>query len=206
MVGGAPLNEEFGRAIGADAYCRDAAVAVETAKDFMARKHNQLRAVGLKPWPPRSACSGPVTDALLLAADGRLRQHRPIRGSSTAFLADPRHHIAGAIGGWAGWSASPRRSTTFIPTSPSSSGSTSSASSKAALRRGSPRGSMRALLRSRPARSAAPRPGCSPTAAPAPSRFYESLGGERDGEDRAMFSFALARGGRAMTTCSATPR
>jgi 5-methyltetrahydrofolate--homocysteine methyltransferase len=44
LVGGAPLNEEFGRAIGADAYCRDAAVAVETAKDFMARKHNQLRA------------------------------------------------------------------------------------------------------------------------------------------------------------------
>lgn len=44
LVGGAPLNEEFGRAIGADAYCRDAAVAVETAKDFMARKHNQLSA------------------------------------------------------------------------------------------------------------------------------------------------------------------
>ena len=42
LVGGAPLNEEFGRAIGADAYCRDAAVAVETAKEFMARKHNQL--------------------------------------------------------------------------------------------------------------------------------------------------------------------
>ena len=41
LVGGAPLNEEFGRAIGADAYCRDAAVAVETAKSFMARKHNQ---------------------------------------------------------------------------------------------------------------------------------------------------------------------
>jgi methylmalonyl-CoA mutase cobalamin-binding domain/chain len=40
LVGGAPLNEEFGRAIGADAYCRDAAVAVQTAKDFMARKHN----------------------------------------------------------------------------------------------------------------------------------------------------------------------
>ena len=32
MVGGAPLNEEFGTAIGADAYCRDAAVAAETAK------------------------------------------------------------------------------------------------------------------------------------------------------------------------------
>ncbi|WP_136635622.1 corrinoid protein [Pseudooceanicola onchidii] len=41
LVGGAPLNEEFGRAIGADAYCRDAAVAVETAKSMMARKHNQ---------------------------------------------------------------------------------------------------------------------------------------------------------------------
>ena len=40
LVGGAPLNEEFGRAIGADAYCRDAAVAVETAKDFLARRHN----------------------------------------------------------------------------------------------------------------------------------------------------------------------
>ena len=44
LVGGAPLNEEFGRAIGADAYCRDAAVAVETAKEFVARKHNQMAA------------------------------------------------------------------------------------------------------------------------------------------------------------------
>ena len=42
LVGGAPLNEEFGRAIGADAYCRDAAVAVETAKTWIARKHNRL--------------------------------------------------------------------------------------------------------------------------------------------------------------------
>jgi 5-methyltetrahydrofolate--homocysteine methyltransferase len=42
LVGGAPLNEEFGKAIGADAYCRDAAVAVETAKEFMTRKHNLL--------------------------------------------------------------------------------------------------------------------------------------------------------------------
>ncbi|MEP2782744.1 MAG: B12-binding domain-containing protein [Pseudoruegeria sp.] len=44
LVGGAPLNEEFGKAIGADAYCRDAAVAVETAKEYMARKHNQMAA------------------------------------------------------------------------------------------------------------------------------------------------------------------
>jgi methylmalonyl-CoA mutase cobalamin-binding domain/chain len=32
MVGGAPLNEEFGKAVGADAYCRDAAIATETAQ------------------------------------------------------------------------------------------------------------------------------------------------------------------------------
>ncbi len=38
LVGGAPLNEEFGMAIGADAYCRDAGVAVETALDLIAKK------------------------------------------------------------------------------------------------------------------------------------------------------------------------
>jgi len=37
MVGGAPLNDEFGRAIGADAYCRDAATAVETARELVRR-------------------------------------------------------------------------------------------------------------------------------------------------------------------------
>jgi 5-methyltetrahydrofolate--homocysteine methyltransferase len=35
LVGGAPLNEEFGQAVGADAYCRDAATAVEMAKDLV---------------------------------------------------------------------------------------------------------------------------------------------------------------------------
>ncbi len=45
LVGGAPLNEEFGKAVGADAYCRDAAVAVEMAKDFMTRRHNIRAAV-----------------------------------------------------------------------------------------------------------------------------------------------------------------
>ncbi len=38
LVGGAPLNEEFGAAVGADAYCRDAAVAAETAQALMAKK------------------------------------------------------------------------------------------------------------------------------------------------------------------------
>ncbi len=36
MVGGAPLNEDFAKAIGADAYCRDAAVAAETARELVA--------------------------------------------------------------------------------------------------------------------------------------------------------------------------
>ncbi len=40
LVGGAPLNEEFARSIGADAYCRDASVAVQTAQSFMARRSN----------------------------------------------------------------------------------------------------------------------------------------------------------------------
>ena len=35
LVGGAPLNEEFGTAIGADAYCRDAAVAAEIARSLV---------------------------------------------------------------------------------------------------------------------------------------------------------------------------
>jgi methylmalonyl-CoA mutase cobalamin-binding domain/chain len=44
LVGGAPLNEAFAEAVGADAYCRDAAVAVETAKAWVARRHNQRKA------------------------------------------------------------------------------------------------------------------------------------------------------------------
>jgi methylmalonyl-CoA mutase cobalamin-binding domain/chain len=38
LVGGAPLNETFGKAVGADAYCRDAAMAVETAKQLIAER------------------------------------------------------------------------------------------------------------------------------------------------------------------------
>ena len=38
LVGGAPLNEEFGDAIGADAYCRDAAVASETATKLVSER------------------------------------------------------------------------------------------------------------------------------------------------------------------------
>ena len=45
LVGGAPLNEEFALSIGADAYCRDAAVSVETAKAFMSRRQGSAAAV-----------------------------------------------------------------------------------------------------------------------------------------------------------------
>jgi 5-methyltetrahydrofolate--homocysteine methyltransferase len=44
LVGGAPLNEEFATAIGADAYCRDAAVAAETAKAFVLARRVAARA------------------------------------------------------------------------------------------------------------------------------------------------------------------
>lgn len=41
LVGGAPLNEAFGESVGADAYCRDAAVAVETAKELISQRREQ---------------------------------------------------------------------------------------------------------------------------------------------------------------------
>ena len=44
LVGGAPLNEAFAQSIGADAYCRDAAVAVETAKAMMAKRQGSVAA------------------------------------------------------------------------------------------------------------------------------------------------------------------
>lgn len=42
LVGGAPLNDAFAEEIRADAYCRDAAVGVETAKKMLAIKRGQL--------------------------------------------------------------------------------------------------------------------------------------------------------------------
>ncbi|MEJ1158644.1 corrinoid protein [Prosthecomicrobium sp. N25] len=46
LVGGAPLNEAFAEAIGADAYCRDAAIAVETAKTWMAKRQGSVQSRG----------------------------------------------------------------------------------------------------------------------------------------------------------------
>ncbi len=39
LVGGAPLNDEFGQAVGADAYCRDAGVAADTARRLLDERH-----------------------------------------------------------------------------------------------------------------------------------------------------------------------
>ncbi len=44
LVGGAPLNEEFGEAVGADGYCRDAAVAVDIAKALVSQRRETIQA------------------------------------------------------------------------------------------------------------------------------------------------------------------
>ena len=67
LVGGAPLNEAFAEAVGADAYCRDAAVAVETAKDYVARRHNQCAAA----CPPEPDGRGPHAADRLRRAGAR---------------------------------------------------------------------------------------------------------------------------------------
>ena len=46
LVGGAPLNEAFAESVGADAYCRDAAVAVETAKEMIKARRDREAAAG----------------------------------------------------------------------------------------------------------------------------------------------------------------
>ena len=60
LVGGAPLNEAFAEAVGADAYCRDAAVAVETARALIARRQGSRSHARRTPrreperWRPRT--------------------------------------------------------------------------------------------------------------------------------------------------------
>jgi methylmalonyl-CoA mutase cobalamin-binding domain/chain len=46
LVGGAPLNQEFGDAIGADGYCRDAAVASEMAKELVTARRGSREPAG----------------------------------------------------------------------------------------------------------------------------------------------------------------
>jgi methanogenic corrinoid protein MtbC1 len=51
MVGGAPVNEEFRAAVGADAYCRDAAVAAETAQELVAARRGAAAPAPVDPAP-----------------------------------------------------------------------------------------------------------------------------------------------------------
>lgn len=44
LVGGAPVNAPFAEAVGADAYCRDASVAVTTAKALLEERRNAVTA------------------------------------------------------------------------------------------------------------------------------------------------------------------
>ena len=46
LVGGAPLNDAFAKAIGADAYCRDAAVASEMAKQLVSARRGNPEPAG----------------------------------------------------------------------------------------------------------------------------------------------------------------
>ena len=98
LVGGAPLNEEFGKAVGADAYCRDAAVAVETAKDFMKRKHNRAR-LGLTTTEGRASRRGRFDPDLELRGVPGLAGPCPAMALRRAFdiLADAANGV-GACG------------------------------------------------------------------------------------------------------------
>ena len=44
LVGGAPLNEEFGQAVGADGYCRDSAQAAETGPQRLKERRESIGA------------------------------------------------------------------------------------------------------------------------------------------------------------------
>ena len=44
LVGGAPLNEEFGKAVGADGYCRDAAQAAEMGPQLLKERREAIGA------------------------------------------------------------------------------------------------------------------------------------------------------------------
>ena len=76
LVGGAPLNEEFGKAIGADAYCRDAAVAAETAQALVLARRAAARASCARRRPscsrPRSRSSAPSGPRCSILACGAI--------------------------------------------------------------------------------------------------------------------------------------
>ncbi len=59
LVGGTPLNEEFAKAVGADAYCRDAATCAETARSLLAARRAGA-AGGARPRTPLQHDTAPA--------------------------------------------------------------------------------------------------------------------------------------------------
>ena len=98
LVGGAPLNEAFANAIGADAYCRDAAVTVDTAKALLAKPSgNGAGADGLTmdAGADSAGGSGPTLPS---APDHRLRRlgaRTAVRASREPVRSRRRHMSSG---------------------------------------------------------------------------------------------------------------
>ena len=88
LVGGAPLNEQFAQAVGADAYCRDASVAVETAKAFMAAQAQPAARLRLS----RNRLSLRRKHPAEPAAIQWLGRHRPDHRAWTSTVATDAHH------------------------------------------------------------------------------------------------------------------
>ena len=78
LVGGAPLNEEFGAAVGADAYCRDASIAAETAKTLVVAPVEPV-AERTAPRPLVVACGALARELRTVLAQTARRQRRPLR-------------------------------------------------------------------------------------------------------------------------------
>ena len=87
LVGGAPLNEEFGKAVGADAYCRDAAIAVETAKNLLARGAHPRR---LSTAPARQHMSDTRRGTLIIACGALAREIAALRRANDWSAIDVR--------------------------------------------------------------------------------------------------------------------
>ena len=94
LVGGAPLNEDFGKAVGADAYCRDAAVASETAQALVLARRAAAtalltRSASSRPSGPRCSSSRAVRSRARCSRSSELNgwteRDRPLpsRASST---------------------------------------------------------------------------------------------------------------------------
>jgi methanogenic corrinoid protein MtbC1 len=96
LVGGAPLNEEFGEAIGADRYCRDAAVAAETAKQLVLARRGAVEPAGPSVrscWSCHEHGTAHVGDRLRCAGP-RAARHRAAQRARRAVDRVPARRLA----------------------------------------------------------------------------------------------------------------